>query len=136
MKKMNATLAISLALLSVSAVAADKASKAPESLIYEAEAVRVAGEVRTCPDGHRATGAGIEKDGCDGAEPVTVERYIELRCPGAKLAAVTPSLTKTDPAGFKSLTLMIEQPEGGCSHSNDPGKVSHKGRQEQTSITM
>jgi len=37
MKKMNATLAISLALLSASAVAADEVIKAPESLIYEVE---------------------------------------------------------------------------------------------------
>lgn len=136
MKKMNATLAISLALLSASAVAADEVIKAPESLIYEVEAVRFAGEVRTCPDGHRATGAGIEKNSCDGAEPVTVESYIELRCPGAKLAAVTPNLTKTDPVGFKSLTLMVEQPEGGCRHSKEPVEISHKDQKEPTSKTM
>lgn len=74
---------------------------------YQVDTVRVNGDLMLCPPGHDATGNGIEKDGCAGADPVSLERYTEIRCPGGRLIGTTPQLTKTDPVGVESITLSI-----------------------------
>lgn len=77
---------------------------------YEIATVRVNGDLRVCPGTHQPTGAGIEKIGCEGADPVTVENEVERRCPGAKLTGVTPQLTNTNPQGVRSVILMVDLP--------------------------
>lgn len=77
---------------------------------YEVATVRVNGDLRVCPGGHQPTGTGIEKTGCKGADPVTLEDEVERRCPGAKLTGVTPQLTNTNLQGVRSLILMVDLP--------------------------
>jgi hypothetical protein len=74
---------------------------------YQVDAVRIGGDLMLCPPGHDTTGKGIEKDGCAGADTVSLERYADIRCPGGRLLGITPQLTKTDPVGVESITLSI-----------------------------
>lgn len=85
------------------------------TMTYELSTVRLSGDLRVCPGGHQPTGTGIEKSGCKGADPVTVENEVERRCPGAKLTGVTPQLTNTKPQGVRSVVLMVELPQAGCN---------------------
>lgn len=85
------------------------------TMTYELATVRVNGDLRVCPGSHQSTGAGIEKSGCKGTDPVTLENEVERRCPGAKLTGVTPQLTNTNPQGVRSVVLMVDLPPAGCN---------------------
>ncbi|ALN21864.1 MULTISPECIES: hypothetical protein [Ectopseudomonas] len=110
---LNATASIK----SLPAPAGTRLELAAQFATYQVDAVRVEGGLMLCPPGHNATGNGIEKDGCAGADPVSLERYTEISCPGGRLIGVTPELTKTDPVGVESITLSIAPAVGETCES-------------------
>lgn len=74
---------------------------------YQADPVRVAGDLMVCPPGHTATGGGIERNGCVGADPISFDSFAETVCPGGRVLGVTPQLSKTEPVGVVGLSLSI-----------------------------
>jgi hypothetical protein len=85
--------------------------------LYEAEAVRVDGELMVCPEGSEATGEGVEKVGCAGADPVSFERYAELVSPGSCIRGLSPVATDTNPRGIKTVLIVLVPSGAQCGSS-------------------
>ncbi len=79
---------------------------------FNPEPVRIAGDVMVCPHGHPAIGDGIEKNGCENADPISIADFAESVCPGGRVLGVTPELSQTEPKGVVGLTVSIEPVSG------------------------